>query len=1074
MEAFRYAAKKDRHTGAFHLVPFHFADVAAIADAAFEANPALLLDIANTLEMPVRSARGMLLTLIAMHDTGKIGSFQAVFKRDDGTNGLGLPVRGYNEYDGRHAYLGHAILSEILNTQFGRKRPARHMSDPKPSGSGPFPAHIMASSAIKPSDVLKGMTILIAASTGHHGSQPPVGVTLSGGHAGHFTAADLNAASELLAFFAGHFAWEPPMPMPDVIARISYRLNGFITVCDWLGSSKAFEYHSSARSIPAPDALSRFTDKQAVMDSRIEHSSLPHTPGSAGQGFGGKILAAYYQGIALPTARKIIEEYRPTKFWPVQRRRAATIADILSTSAPPGQTLTPTPMQRACDEAFTQRVPEGPVLVFIEDTTGSGKTEAGDLISQRLIARGDADGVYFGLPTMATADSAFARKQPVSRLFMAGEPSVVLSHARRHLNRQFVTAPSREALSLGRKSATGSHGISQSRSPDEDLTPPTALPSEQRPEAEATSNPDSHEWFAASAKTALLSDIGVGTIDTALAGALRSRHSTMRLWGLWGKVLVIDEVHAYDGYMLKILEGLLYHQALAGDPVILMSATLPSRTRKILTAAYAAGAGWPEAQSSPQPDNSAPPDPATTSWLSIRSAWRDHRIPVQSGSRHALMPVRVTPVADIDTVIDRLAAWARSGACAVWYRNTVGDVMAAAALMGAKLKSMGLPPPIVFHSRFVYADRLDVEARLIDFFGKNSIAKDRCGRIVISTQAGEQSLDIDFDHMVTDPAPLESMLQRLGRRRRHIRSASGDRIAPTSPGVPAIDARPDADAILFTAPLTNPSSGWYTSQSYGAATYIYPDHALVWLACRFLTNPSSIPNRSSAPISALDAGTAATPAARDSFVPALDTGPALEALYPDPELEDGILRPLIPKPLWQSHMTASGMSLEKQYQGRLSTFSFRPGLFPDWNETAATVSDGDTIPTRLGFGTTIVVLLKDHRGINFLREGDDPLELSSVRVPRALSSLPADQSLIDGWTSTLPDRLKNRIAGKSTILLTRPDAASSGDGAVDPDAVLTGVAFQSTNSASQRLVSIRYTRQQGLLVSSQRSGDAPK
>jgi CRISPR-associated endonuclease/helicase Cas3 len=54
-------------------------------------------------------------------------------------------------------------------------------------------------------------------------------------------------------------------------------------------------------------------------------------------------------------------------------------------------------------------LPVGPLLALVEDVTGGGKTEAALVLAHRLLAAGRADGLYFALPTMATANAMFDR-----------------------------------------------------------------------------------------------------------------------------------------------------------------------------------------------------------------------------------------------------------------------------------------------------------------------------------------------------------------------------------------------------------------------------------------------------------------------------------------------------------------------------------------------------------------------------------------------------------------------------------------------------------------------------------------
>ena len=89
----------------------------------------------------------------------------------------------------------------------------------------------------------------------------------------------------------------------------------------------------------------------------------------------------------------------------------------------------------------------------------------------------------------------------------------------------------------------------------------------------------------------VLAAFGVGTIDQALLAGLRTRHVFVRLFGLSGKTVIIDEVHAYDTYMTTLLERLLGWLAALGSPVVLLSATLPRSRRAALISAYQKGLG---------------------------------------------------------------------------------------------------------------------------------------------------------------------------------------------------------------------------------------------------------------------------------------------------------------------------------------------------------------------------------------------------------------------------------------------------------------------------------------------------
>ena len=96
---------------------------------------------------------------------------------------------------------------------------------------------------------------------------------------------------------------------------------------------------------------------------------------------------------------------------------------------------------------------------------------------------------------------------------------------------------------------------------------------------------EAQSWFTAK-KRPLLAPFGVGTIDQSLLSVLQTKHWFVRLFGLAGKVVIFDEVHAYDAYMSTILERLLHWLAEVDCTVILLSATLPEAKRRALAKAY--------------------------------------------------------------------------------------------------------------------------------------------------------------------------------------------------------------------------------------------------------------------------------------------------------------------------------------------------------------------------------------------------------------------------------------------------------------------------------------------------------
>ena len=131
--------------------------------------------------------------------------------------------------------------------------------------------------------------------------------------------------------------------------------------------------------------------------------------------------------------------------------------------------------------------------------------------------------------------------------------------------------------------------------------------------------------------------------------------------------------------------------------------------------------------------------------------------------------VEVERLEDIGNAIARIATAVRAGLAVAWVRNAVDDAIEAQAA----LRAAGIDADL-FHARFAMGDRLDIEARVLERLGRTATGAQRQGRMLVATQVIEQSLDLDFDLMVSDLAPIDLLIQRAGRLWRHQR---GDRPA---------------------------------------------------------------------------------------------------------------------------------------------------------------------------------------------------------------------------------------------------------------------------------------------------------
>lgn len=415
------------------------------------------------------------------------------------------------------------------------------------------------------------------------------------------------------------------------------------------------------------------------------------------------------------------------------------------------------PLQRALVDAAAAST--RPPLLILEGPMGQGKTEAALLAAEVLAARFGQGGVFFGLPTMATANPMFARTLDwLNHTLDDADASVSLAHGKAALNDDYADLVARSRQSAADPTREQEPWAEQVY---DETTSPTSSATKQR--EPASGQAAANAWLRGRRRAGLASFV-VGTVDQALFAALKAKHVALRHLSLAGKVVVIDEVHAADTYMRTYLERVLTWLSAYSTPVILMSATLPPDQRDAFVRAYAFGRDdW----------NPAPTDRDDT--YPRITAYDDEvrRVPVQPTP--AQQTVTVERIDDcLETLVSMLGTALREGGCAAVICNTVGRAQDAYT----RLRELWGDDVELLHSRFLAPERATRERRLVQLLGPNHQHRP-ARRIVVGTQVLEQSLDIDVDVMVTDLAPADLVLQRVGRLHRH---ATTPRPAPlTSP-----------------------------------------------------------------------------------------------------------------------------------------------------------------------------------------------------------------------------------------------------------------------------------------------------
>lgn len=604
-------------------------------------------------------------------------------------------------------------------------------------------------------------------------------------------------------------------------------------------------------------------------------------------------LPDYFERIALPCAEWAVREKGAVPSAPAEECGLPTLFPDLF------PLHEPTPLQQ-----YVASLPigGGPHLFIIEDATGSGKTEAALTLAHRLMAAGEGEGIYIALPTMATANAMYGRIERMKdRLFRDDTYSTVLAHSASHL-----------------------YGLMK-----------TYL------EGEAASETPGTTWLADNRKKSLLAQVGVGTIDQALLAILPVRHQSLRLLGLARNILIVDEVHACDCYMHELLRRLLEFHGAFGGSAILLSATLPAIQRRELAGSFA--------RRIPGMDVKLQTEGYPLLTHISPTGTEEEVFPMERERQ-----VTITLTASPEEAVAAIVKVAKEGRCACWIRNTVDDAVAAWESL-----STLLPPDSVnlFHARFALGDRLQIEKAVLDLFGKKSTPEVRAGQVLIATQVVEQSLDLDFDFMVSDLAPIDRIIQRAGRLHRHERGNRGKAHL----------------LILSPEVISDPDENWYRS-FFPRGAAVYEDHARLWLTARLLSQEGKI------------------------VIPG-DAHPFIEAVFgegSDAAIPDGFL------------------NLAAEVRGEEcadASFAIQNalGLKGGYVETGGAWKDDSRVPTRLGEPSVTLWLARwDGERLHPWADEADP------RVAWDLSQVSVREKLVAGpteFTGPLADAVTQAVAG---------------------------------------------------------------
>ncbi|NKY33873.1 CRISPR-associated helicase/endonuclease Cas3 [Nocardia speluncae] len=451
--------------------------------------------------------------------------------------------------------------------------------------------------------------------------------------------------------------------------------------------------------------------------------------------------------------------------------------------------VSPRPSQRVAIECAARMARPG--LMIVEAPMGEGKTRTALVCAEVLASRFGFDGVFVGMPTQATSDPMFTQVRAwVEAVAPDAAGGVALLHGKRRFNSEWQRlVESAEDADAGFVSVgEDEFGLDDPYGSSE-FDPCTC----ERPVRTVPA-----EWFLG-AKRGLLAPFVVGTIDQLLLAATRTKHVMLRMAGLAGKVVILDEVHAADVYMSEFLMEGLRWLGQAGVPVILLSATLPPQQREQLLSAYLAGARSSE-ELEPVTVEAEPGYPCvTTAWVDTDGSPVVEQVAAPAWRAESLR-VNVEVVGEGSSIAELLTDRLAGGGCVLIIRNTVDR----AQKTYTELKGIFGSAVELLHARMHVCRRAVVTETCLDRLGPKKDGVQRPLTIVVATQIAEQSFDVDADLLITDLAPMDLLLQRIGRMHRHdgVRRPSGLReptvvitgFAPRGEGPPSID---DASEAIY-------------------------------------------------------------------------------------------------------------------------------------------------------------------------------------------------------------------------------------------------------------------------------------
>jgi len=695
---FRYWGKarpSENNPLAYHPLPYHCLDVAAVASVWLDNSPVLRNRL--LLETNSKVTKAWLLFFIALHDLGKFDvRFQ--LKAESLTCSL---------------WKGFENAETVPSFDHGR------------AGVGWWAKESIGLGFLEKDTTLDWMRLV----AGHHGSlnlSVPANDSLYQIDADdeviqHDYEARKNWIKELINLFL-----VPAEVDLNDIPQPSQLLPGFCSVCDWLGSNEEW-FRYDAEQIPLNEYFNK--NQKLVKVALLKSGVL----GRHAQRGGMSVL------------------------FPDKKPRSV--------------------------QSYIQQLPLEPSLLLIEAPTGSGKTEAALAHASRLITNDLAESMIFALPTQATANAMFSRLEKVASQIFPESPNVVLGHGKARYNLKFGD------LKQAGKTVQNTE------------------------EAQA----QCAEWIGNSRKRVFLGQIGVCTVDQVMLSVLPVRHHFVRAFGVKRGVLIIDEIHAYDSYMITLLGEVLKAQQASGGCAVLLSATLSRNQRDRLVSYWSNG-------SIPGNNNSYPlltyATDNSVNEFQIDELPAKKKVQCSLRKREHLLPN------DLD--LQEILNAANEGAKVVVICNLVADAQKIFAELKIQTEQIQVD---LFHARFTFSDRQVKETGVLKNYGVNRISG---GRILVATQVVEQSLDLDFDWMLTQLCPADLLFQRIGRLHRHERKRPKGFEIPKITVLAPVSINFEGHGFIYA----NHRALWRTQQLLEQTqTISFPEAYRDWIESVYAENP---------------------------------------------------------------------------------------------------------------------------------------------------------------------------------------------------------------------------------------------